>query len=188
MRTSRTRRLLTASTVLVAGAMFWPDIAVAQVATPNTAARVGGDFKIVNVQTGKCATVAGGVSTANNVELVQYNCDTHPSRRWVFANYDGISYQIVNVQTRKCATVAGGVSTANNVELVQYNCDTHPSRRWIISWNGSSYQIVNVQTRKCMTVAGGVSTANNVGLVQFTCDTHPSRRWTVQRVGVPIDD
>ncbi|WP_327280870.1 MULTISPECIES: RICIN domain-containing protein [unclassified Streptomyces] len=182
-----TRRLLTASAVLVAGAMLWQDAAVAQPATHNTSARVGGDFQIVNGQTGKCATVAGGVSTANNVELVQFTCDKHPSRRWILTNFNGSSYQIVNVQTRKCATVAGGVSTANNVELVQFTCDTHPSRRWILSYNGSSYQIVNAQTRKCMTVAGGVSTANNVELVQFTCDTHASRRWTLRRIGVPID-
>ncbi|MGW2802465.1 RICIN domain-containing protein [Streptomyces sp. NPDC001269] len=34
------------------------------------------------MQTSKCATVAGGRSTANNVELVQFSCDTDPSRRW----------------------------------------------------------------------------------------------------------
>ncbi|THA44563.1 RICIN domain-containing protein [Streptomyces sp. A1136] len=185
---NRPRRLLTASAVLVAGITLRPDAAVARPATPNTSARVGGDFQIVNVQTGKCATVAGGVSSANNVERVQFDCDRHPSRRWILTNFDGSSYLIVNVQTRKCATVAGGVSTANNVELVQFNCDTHPSRRWTLAFNGSSYQIVNAQTRKCMTVAGGVSTANNVELVQFNCDTHASRRWTLRRISVPIDD
>jgi hypothetical protein len=29
------------------------------------------------------ATIAGGVSTANNVEAVQYTCDDHPSRFWL---------------------------------------------------------------------------------------------------------
>ncbi|MEU9719543.1 RICIN domain-containing protein [Streptomyces sp. NPDC047976] len=39
-------------------------------------------YQLVNVQTGKCATVAGGSTTANNHPLVQFDCDTHPSRRW----------------------------------------------------------------------------------------------------------
>ncbi|UZJ29347.1 RICIN domain-containing protein [Streptomyces endophytica] len=182
-------RLLTASTVLVAGCvMLFPDGAVAQPATDSAPAQISGTFQLINAQTGKCATVAGGVSTDNNVRLVQFNCDSHPSRRWIVTNSNGRSNQVVNEQTRKCATVAGGVSTDNNVELVQFNCDTHPSRRWIITnQSGNSFQLVNAQTGKCMTVAGGVSTDNNVALVQFTCDTHPSRRWILRRVGGNID-
>jgi hypothetical protein len=34
------------------------------------------------VQTGKCLTIAGGVSTDNNVKAVQFTCDSHPSRTW----------------------------------------------------------------------------------------------------------
>ncbi|MFD8547852.1 RICIN domain-containing protein [Streptomyces sp. NPDC059649] len=188
-QSSRKRRLLTASTVLIAGGvMLFPDGAVAQPETGSAPAQVSGTFQLVNAQTGKCATVAGGVSTDNNVGLVQFNCDSHPSRRWLVTNSDGRSNQIINEQTRKCATVAGGVSTDNNVGLVQFNCDTHPSRRWIVTnQSGNSFQLVNAQTGKCMTVAGGVSTDNNVGLVQFTCDSHPSRRWILKRVGGIID-
>jgi hypothetical protein len=34
------------------------------------------------VQTGKCLTIAGGVSTDNNVPALQFDCDSHPSRTW----------------------------------------------------------------------------------------------------------
>ncbi|GAA3817038.1 hypothetical protein GCM10022226_42130 [Sphaerisporangium flaviroseum] len=106
-------------------------------ALSNTTARSqpapGTALMLTNVQTGKCLTIAGGVSTANNVTALQYNCDTHPSRRWRLADVTGTGlYQIRNVQTGKCLTIAGGVSTANNVEALQYNCDTHPSRRWTL--------------------------------------------------------
>jgi hypothetical protein len=37
---------------------------------------------LVNVQTGKCLTIAGGVSTDNNVTALQFDCDSHPSRTW----------------------------------------------------------------------------------------------------------
>ncbi|MFJ3159206.1 RICIN domain-containing protein [Streptomyces kanasensis] len=183
---TRARRLLTVPTGLaVAGVLVLPAPAVAQPA-PDSAARLAGNgaVQMIDVQTRKCATVAGGTSTENNVELVQFTCDTHPSRRWRLANWNGNSYQLVNVGTRKCMTVAGGVSRENNVQLVQFTCDTHPSRRWrVVNWNGSSYQVVNAGTRKCATVAGGTSTENNVRLVQFTCDTHPSRRWTLRIAG-----
>ena len=35
-----------------------------------------------NVQTNKCLTIAGGVSTDNNVTALQFNSDTNLSRRW----------------------------------------------------------------------------------------------------------
>jgi hypothetical protein len=34
------------------------------------------------VQTNKCLTIAGGVSTDNNVTALQFNCDGDSSRRW----------------------------------------------------------------------------------------------------------
>ncbi|MGW2802464.1 RICIN domain-containing protein, partial [Streptomyces sp. NPDC001269] len=116
---------------LAAALMFVTSPVVAQAATSSTPASQGElTYQLVNVQTGKCATVAGGRSTANNIRLVQFSCDTDPSRRWRLTNWNGSSYQLVNVQTSKCATVAGGRSTANNIRLVQFSCDTDPSRRW----------------------------------------------------------
>ena len=37
---------------------------------------------LINAQTGKCLTIAGGRSTDNNVTALQFNCDTDLSRRW----------------------------------------------------------------------------------------------------------
>ena len=46
------------------------------------AAPVANEVMLVNVQTGKCLTIAGGVSTDNNVTALQFDCDSHPSRTW----------------------------------------------------------------------------------------------------------
>ena len=141
------------------------------------------ELLLINARTGKCLTIAGGVSTQNNVEALQFDCDSDPSRRWVLSESAGSGiYQIKNVQTGKCLTIAGGVSTDNNVTALQFDCDTHPSRTWrIVDVTGSAvYQIRNVQTNKCLTIAGGVSTANNVTALQFICDGDPSRRWTLR--------
>ena len=40
------------------------------------------ELMLVNLQTAKCLTIAGGVSSENNVEALQFDCDSHPSRRW----------------------------------------------------------------------------------------------------------
>ena len=150
---------------------------------PARAGQIVNELMLVNAKTGKCLTIAGGVSIDNNVESVQFDCDSDPSRRWTLKEMTGGNiYQIKNVQTGKCLTIAGGESTANNVTALQFNCDSHPSRTWRISdVTGSGVnQIRNVQTNKCLTIAGGESSANNVTALQFNCDSHPSRTWTIR--------
>jgi hypothetical protein len=110
---------------------------------------VANELMLVNSKTGKCLTIAGGVSTNNNVDAVQFDCDSDPSRRWRISDVTGNGvYQIKNVQTNKCLTIAGGVSTDNNVTVLQFDCDSDPSRTWRINdVTGSGvYQIRNVQT------------------------------------------
>jgi hypothetical protein len=163
----RSPAVLLASSVVLLGAF------------PGTA--IASDM-LINAKTGKCLTIAGGESVANNVEGVQFDCDSHPSRRWSLNEIGNKVYEIVNVRTRKCLTIAGGRSAANSLPTVQFDCDRDPSRTWRISdVTGSGvYQIRNVQTGKCLTIEGGTSPANNLRAVQFDCDDHPSRRWTMR--------
>src|SRR5262249_23806599 len=37
---------------------------------------------LIKGKTGKCLTIAGGTSPANNLEAVQFDCDSDPSRTW----------------------------------------------------------------------------------------------------------
>jgi len=143
-----------------------------------------GEVMLVNAKTGKCLTIAGGVSAANSLETVQYDCDTDPSRRWRLGATDDASvFQARNLQTGKCLTIAGGVSTDNNVPAVQYDCDAHPSRYWHFEQigGGSAYELRNTQTDKCLTIAGGVSADNNITGVQYECDRDGSRTWYIKR-------
>ena len=149
----------------------------------TSAEPVPNEVMLDNAQTGKCLTIAGGVSMDNNVVAVQFNCDSDPSRRWRLTEMGGGDvYQIRNVQTGKCLTIAGGRSTDNNVQALQFNCDSDPSRTWRINdVTGSGlHQIRNVQTNKCLTIAGGRSTDNNVEALQFNCDGDASRTWTIR--------
>src|SRR5262245_21287721 len=143
---------------------------------------------LINAQTGKCLTIAGGRSVDNNVTALQFDCDGDPSRSWSINRTGGGVYQISNVQTRKCLTIAGGRSTDNNVTALQFNCDSDPSRTWrITAIGGGAYQISNVQTGKCLTIAGGRSTDNNVEALQVNCDSDPSRTWRIRPAAVRID-
>ncbi|MEH1907986.1 RICIN domain-containing protein [Nostoc sp.] len=149
----------------------------------SLAATLANDLMLINLQTNKCLTIAGGRSTENNVTALQFNCDSDPSRRWRIIDVTGTGvYQIRNVQTNKCLTIAGGRSTENNVTALQFDCDSDPSRRWTITdvTGAGVYQIRNVQTNKCLTIAGGRSTENNVTALQFDCDSDPSRLWTLK--------
>ena len=86
------------------------------------------------MQTGKCLTIAGGVSTENNVPALQFDCDGDLSRTWKITDVTGSNFfQIKNVQTGKCLTIAGGVSTENNVTALQFECDGDLSRHWRIA-------------------------------------------------------
>ncbi|MEU7838711.1 hypothetical protein [Nonomuraea sp. NPDC049129] len=61
----------------------------ASAAPSSTAVWAASNVQLVNWQTGKCLTIAGGVSTENNIEAVQYTCDSHPSRFWEIRDYYG---------------------------------------------------------------------------------------------------
>jgi hypothetical protein len=90
---------------------------------------VDGDIvAITNLNSGLCLTVAGG-DTAKNAKSVQYNCDSHPSRRWRYTRGTGGTFQLVNVNSGLCLTIAGG-ATDRDAVAVQYPCDGHPSRNW----------------------------------------------------------
>ncbi len=167
-------------TGLIASGIF--AVALFSTSAVTYAAPVNNEVMLINEKTGKCATIAGGVSTANNVESVQFDCDRDPSRRWTLNETRTDIYQIRNVQTGKCLTIAGGESTDNNVVALQFDCDSHPSRTWRIDdVTGSGInQIRNVQTGKCLTIAGGTLADNNIRAVQFNCDDDLSRRWTIR--------
>ena len=99
----------------------------------SLAAQDNREVMLLNVQTGNCLTIAGEVSTDNNVTALQFDCDDHPSRRWRMTDVTGSGvYQIRNLQTNKCLTIAGGVSKDNNVRGLQFDCDADPSRRWTL--------------------------------------------------------
>jgi hypothetical protein len=136
---------------------------------------VGTVTQILNSNSNKCLTIAGG-GFDNNIYANQYRCDTHPARYWRLEQRDDGNFWIVNKNSGKCLTIAGG-SNADNADANQYSCDNHPARRWyFVNRGNDEYNIMNLYTGKCLTIAGG-GTADNIKAVQYGCDLHRSRLW-----------
>ena len=75
------------------------------------AGAVNGPVMLINLKTGKCLTISGGESDANNLETVQFDCDSHPSRSWMLRETSNGVYQIRNVRTGKCLTIWAASAT-----------------------------------------------------------------------------
>src|SRR5262249_60248490 len=87
--------------------------AVLLAAAPIDASRAAN--LLINGKTGKCLTIAGGTSPANNLRAVQFDCDDDLSRSW-HLNGVGVAVQIQNGRTGKRLTSAGGRSAAERQE------------------------------------------------------------------------
>src|ERR1041384_1134038 len=79
----------------------------------------GAPIWLVNVNSGKCLTIAGG-GLGDNVYANQYGCDWHPSRIWRLVDRGNNTYWIRNDNSGKCLTIAGG-SLGDNVYANQYS-------------------------------------------------------------------
>jgi cytolethal distending toxin subunit A len=144
---------------------------------PSLSALAAHELRLVNSQSGKCLTIAGGATFANNVDAAQLDCNRDPLQLWWLEEETtgGGIYQIKNTQTTLCLTIAGGTSPENYVPALQYECDHHPSRTWRIrDVGGGIYQIENVHTHKCLTISDRDSTP-----VQYDCDADPASLWTL---------
>ena len=67
---------------LVASGVFMLGLFCVGGAAVTQATPVLNEVMLVNGKTGKCLTIAGGVSTDNNVQALQFDCDSDPSRTW----------------------------------------------------------------------------------------------------------
>ena len=75
--------------------------AVLLAAAPIDASRAANGTKLlINGKTGKCLTIAGGTSPANNLEAVQFDCDGDLSRSW-HLNGVGDAFQIHECENRQ---------------------------------------------------------------------------------------
>ena len=123
------------------------------------AASAGG-LMFINAKTNKCLTIAGGLSTANNVEAVQFDCDSDPVAQLVpdlhrapgrhllyqeRADQQVPDYRRGPEHRQQRRSRAIRLRQRSLAHLVP---DQHGPP-------GDIFYIKNVQTNKCLTIAGG---------------------------------
>jgi internalin A len=142
---------------------------------PRTGVGGQGPLDVRNVKSNRCLSPAGG-STSYNAAIVQYTCDSDPSRGWkVFT-----PRQIQSANAGGYCLTPAGSSGGANVQAVTYYCNLEAARLWHLvpvgTENSSTFYLENVYSTFCLSPAGA-GTAVNTPVVQFYCDSNPARFW-----------
>lgn len=151
-----------ARTVLVGVA----GVALAAAITPSAAAATY--YNLVNYESGKCMSVAGGGSTANGAKIVQWTCNDKGEQLWY-----RVGDQLKNRESGKCLSAPGGGSSENGAQLVQWTCNGSSEQKW----NPSDGFLINHKNGKVASVAGGGSSENGAKIVQWTATGKPEQGW-----------
>ncbi|MDX8148109.1 RICIN domain-containing protein [Lentzea sp. BCCO 10_0061] len=126
------------------------------------------DYRIRNLNSGKCLLVRGG---ADNTQVVQNTCLDFADQKWVL-EYKGSFARIRNMNSGKCLLVRG---LEDNTPVVQNTCLDFADQYWNLSDYGTGLLwIQNVNSGKCLLVRGG---NDNAPLVQSACGQFPDQAW-----------
>ncbi|GAA1356193.1 hypothetical protein GCM10009612_21920 [Streptomyces beijiangensis] len=129
--------------------------------------------QLVNVKSGKCLSLAGGGSTANNTSAIQYTCGSGDEMYWAFDSKGLLNFK----NTDKCLSTEGG-GTANGTQVLLYTCNSSAEQGWTLYSNG---QLVNAKAQRCLSISGGGSTANNASAILWDCyadaSAHREQQW-----------
>jgi hypothetical protein len=123
------------------------------------------------------------LSTADNVQLIQWSCNGGANQSFRFEPISGVAnaYRIVNTLSNKCVTV-DGASTADNAPVEQFTCNpTATSHQFLlqtVSAANRTFQLAARHSNKCVTVTGA-SQSNFALLIQLPCTGATDRVWRV---------
>lgn len=126
------------------------------------------DYRIRNLNSGKCILVRGG---ADNTQVVQNTCLDFADQKWVL-EYKGYVARIRNMNSGKCL-LARGLDV--NAPVVQSTCLDFADQYWNLgNYDTGIVRIQNANSGLCLLVRGG---NDNAPLVQYTCAQFPDQAW-----------
>ncbi|MCU1491240.1 MAG: hypothetical protein JWM85_2645, partial [Acidimicrobiaceae bacterium] len=147
------------------------------IAYTSSSSGVGGQHKVVNVNSGLCMQVDGN-STSNGADANQWECDQGSSKEWDLSNQGSGQYELVNANSGLCLQVVDDSTTAG-ARVDQWECDQGSSKLWTLTDEGSGqYELVNVNADLCLQVDSS-STTNGAYLSLWSCASE-SKLWTLQ--------
>ncbi|HVK26683.1 MAG TPA: glycoside hydrolase N-terminal domain-containing protein [Actinokineospora sp.] len=142
--------------------------AVGTMAVPPAAA-VG--TPISNPQSGRCAELAGGSSSAGTAVQL-WDCNSGTNQNWLYKE----STQAITGKDGICLDATGG-SSADGTKLIGWTCGNQANQKWTLNANGTITGIGG----KCVEAEGG-ATANGTRLQLWTCNGSAAQKWAVALV------
>lgn len=140
---------------------------------------VGGTYRIVGSQSGKCLDIKDH-STANGAKLQQWSCGSATA---TWQHFRVAAATLVNVNSTRCLDVPSA-STSTGVQIQQWGCGTgtKANQQWTFTNPAAGlYQIVGANGL-CLAVSSG---SDGAAVTQETCGTSGSQRWAFQPVTGP---
>ncbi|MBC6447396.1 glycosyl hydrolase family 95 catalytic domain-containing protein [Actinokineospora xionganensis] len=126
---------------------------------------------IRNPQSGRCAELAGGSSTAGTaVQLGDCAGATHQD--WIYNETTGA----ITGKDGSCLDASGG-SSADGTKLIGWTCSGSANQKWTLTAGGAITGIGG----KCVEAAGG-ATAAGTALRLWTCNGSAAQKWAVALV------
>lgn len=142
---------------------------------------VGGTYRIVGSQSGKCLDIKDH-STVNGAKLQQWSCGpataTWQHFRVVASTRDRVT--LVNVNSTRCLDVPSA-STSTGVQIQQWGCGngTKANQQWTFTNPAAGLHQIVGTNGLCL---GVPSASNGAAVTQNTCGAGESQRWAFQPV------
>ncbi|MGL1900657.1 MAG: RICIN domain-containing protein [Fibrobacterales bacterium] len=129
-----------------------------------------GNYKMVNINSGKCVEVQGGAQY-DGANVQQYNCNGTGPQNWEFTHLGGAVYDIRNIHAGKFLDVAYG-GNSDNVQ-VWWSYPTGSSQQWKVESNGyGSYTLKPLSDNaECLTVQSS-ATWSGANMQSVSCSSN----------------
>ncbi|WP_173390860.1 RICIN domain-containing protein [Actinomadura litoris] len=139
----------------------------------------GDDYKIVNMNSNKCADVG---ADGDGAQVWQWGCYDTTNQIWTKKKRDD-GFELLSKRSGRCVDVLGA-STENNATIVQWTCDGSDRQLWKITSINNTYSLVAAHSDKCFDVNGKSTENGPTGkTVQYECDGGLSQRWRLDPMG-----
>jgi hypothetical protein len=146
----------------------------------EAAAIAAGNYLVKNVNSAKCADVAGGSLVAGG-NVIQWSCHGVTSQQWKIRDLGTGYYELRNAQSGMCLDVYAA-STADKANVDQWGCNGHYSQQWkFVSVSSGVYELRPRSSGKCLDVTGA-SLLDGANLQQYSCRGVNQQRWRISAV------
>ncbi|MCD9024901.1 RICIN domain-containing protein [Cohnella silvisoli] len=138
----------------------------------------GGDFKIINTNSGKALDTGG--STSDGANAVQNTYTASTSQKWTITYVGNGYYKIINKNSGKALDITGA-SQSDGTNAIQWTYSGSVNQLWSIVQVGNgngNYRLTSKNSGKALDMPAA-STADGVATVQWTYSGGVNQMWQI---------